>query len=246
MPATLLWLVVSIAIAKRQCGSRPQWHFGVDDMDLRSRFEGTILGLTIGDTLGRPAEFLHTIDAIRERFGPDGVIDFVADHHPAGTFTDDTQMTLCVARALIRAGHEPLDTLMSAMAKEFIEWSRSAENDRAPGTTCMAGCRNLGRGMGWQEAGSRSFGLKSVVARQKNFVCAQLTPSKLDLQATLRVKRYFLGLQGAFAIFYRSSPVGAAHSVRFFNPVRSATALRRSLPITSAGEMATADRPSNL
>jgi ADP-ribosylglycohydrolase len=62
-------------------------------------------------------------------------------------------MSLCVARALVRAGHKPLETLMSAMAKEFVEWSRSTENDRAPGTTCIAGCRNLSEGIAWREAG---------------------------------------------------------------------------------------------
>jgi ADP-ribosylglycohydrolase len=122
-------------------------------MELLSRFQGCIVGLAIGDALGRPAEFLHTLAAIYARFGTEGVTDLEPDGHPAGTFTDDTQMSLCVARALVRAGHAPLDTLMSDMAKEFVEWSRSAENDRAPGTTCMAGCRNLGRGIGWQEAG---------------------------------------------------------------------------------------------
>ena len=122
-------------------------------MELLSRFQGCIVGLAVGDALGRPTEFLHTLAAIRARFGADGITDLEPDAHPAGTFTDDTQMSLCVARALVRAGHEPLDTLMSAMAKEFVEWSRSAENDRAPGTTCMAGCRNLGKGIGWQETG---------------------------------------------------------------------------------------------
>jgi len=117
------------------------------------QFAGAMVGLAVGDAIGRPTEFLHSMDAIRSRFGPDGVTDLVADHRPAGTYTDDTQMTLCVARSLIRAGHEPLDTLMSAMAKEFVEWSQSAENDRAPGTTCMAGCRNLSSGIGWRVAG---------------------------------------------------------------------------------------------
>ena len=117
------------------------------------QFAGAMVGLAVGDAIGRPTEFLHSMDAIRSRFGPDGVTDFVADHHPAGIFTDDTQMSLCVARALILAGHEPLDMLMSAMAKEFVAWSRSVENDRAPGTTCMAGCRNLSSGIGWRVAG---------------------------------------------------------------------------------------------
>jgi ADP-ribosylglycohydrolase len=84
---------------------------------------------------------------------PAGVTDFEPDCHPAGTYTDDTQMTLAVARALLKAGHKPLDELMPVMAEEFVAWNRSPENDRAPGMTCRAGCRNLENGTPWREAG---------------------------------------------------------------------------------------------
>ena len=120
---------------------------------MEDRFQGALLGLAIGDALGRPTEFLTTMDDICGTFGPEGVTDFEADRHPAGTYTDDTQMTLAVARALIAAGHKPLDDLMSAMAREFVAWEKSPDNDRAPGLTCRAGCRNLARGMPWHEAG---------------------------------------------------------------------------------------------
>jgi len=120
---------------------------------LKGQFEGTILGLAIGDALGRPTEFLGTMEAIRERFGPEGVTDLVADWHPEGTFTDDTQMSLRAARALIHAGHRPLDELMQLMADEFVEWDCSPENTRAPGITCRTGCTNLARGVPWRESG---------------------------------------------------------------------------------------------
>ena len=77
------------------------------DDHLSSRFQGAVLGLAIGDALGRPTEFLGTLDEIREKFGPAGVTDLEADGHPPGTYTDDTQMSLAVARALIWAGHSP-------------------------------------------------------------------------------------------------------------------------------------------
>ena len=121
--------------------------------DPQDPFEGAILGLAIGDALGRPAEFFRTLQDIRERFGLDGVTEFEADRHPPGTYTDDTQMSLCVARALIRAGHGPLDELMDVMAREFVAWNRSPENNRAPGATCRAGCRNLENGVPWRTAG---------------------------------------------------------------------------------------------
>ncbi len=122
-------------------------------LTLLSRFQGCMLGLAVGDALGRPTEFLHSMEQIRQEFGPAGVTDLKSDRHPAGTYTDDTQMSLCVARALIRAGHQTLDELMEDMAAEFVAWNRSPENDRAPGNTCMAGCANLERGLPWREAG---------------------------------------------------------------------------------------------
>jgi ADP-ribosylglycohydrolase len=118
------------------------------------RFRGCLLGLAIGDALGHPTEFVSSVSAIRARWGERGVEDFQpVGRHPAGTFTDDTQMSIGVARALVRAGHTSLDTLMNVLAEEFIAWSRSRENNRAPGATCMAGCRALAAGRAWNEAG---------------------------------------------------------------------------------------------
>ncbi len=121
--------------------------------DMLSRFQGAVIGLAVGDALGRPTEFLISLDAIREKFGPDGVTDFEPDRHPAGTYTDDTQMSLAVARALIRVGHQPLDELMGVMAEESVRWNNSPDNDRAPGHTCRTGCENLEAGIPWREAG---------------------------------------------------------------------------------------------
>jgi len=60
---------------------------------------GCLLGGAVGDALGAVVEF-DSLDEIRRRFGPDGLSDFPAE---AGPVTDDTQMTLFTAEALIRA-----------------------------------------------------------------------------------------------------------------------------------------------
>lgn len=125
----------------------------MDPRALTSSFDGAILGLAVGDALGRPTEFITDLAVLHEKFGPHGVTEFEPDWHPAGTYTDDTQMSLAVARALIRAGHRPLHELMPVMAAEFVAWNRSSDNDRAPGTTCRAGCENLEAGVPWREAG---------------------------------------------------------------------------------------------
>jgi len=70
----------------------------------RSRVRGCLLGGAIGDALGAPVEF-ETLDTILAAH-PDGVRTFLAGSNgwPAGTVTDDTQMTLFTVEGLIRAG----------------------------------------------------------------------------------------------------------------------------------------------
>jgi ADP-ribosylglycohydrolase len=42
---------------------------------------------------------------------------------------------------------------MEILRDEFVAWSRSRENNRAPGGTCLRGCSNLARGAPWRSAG---------------------------------------------------------------------------------------------
>lgn len=133
-----------------------------------SQVVGCIVGLAVGDALGFPAEF-RTREQLLEEIGPDGITDFVGltdprfgrpqfagGGHPPGTYSDDTQMTIAVAEALLTAGDEDVERLMLAMGHQFIEWSRSESNNRAPGSTCMQGCENLAKGVSWREAGVAS------------------------------------------------------------------------------------------
>ncbi|OFC34122.1 ADP-ribosylglycohydrolase family protein [Acidithiobacillus caldus] len=87
--------------------------------DTIDRIWGGFLGGAVGDALGEPIEFLSQQERL-ERWGPSGVREFV---HPdgLGRFTDDTQMTLFTAEALIlqaRSG-EPL---LSALHKAYLRW----------------------------------------------------------------------------------------------------------------------------
>lgn len=136
-------------------------------MNLRDRFRGCIVGLAVGDALGYPTEF-RSREQIVETFGPEGVDDFVAQrddrwpakpfvvgsgYHPPGTYSDDTQMSLAVARALIEAGDRGLDDWMHSVGRHFVEWSHSPENNRAPGNTCMTGCQSYERTGDWEHSG---------------------------------------------------------------------------------------------
>ena len=120
--------------------------------DLIGKYRGCMVGLAIGDALGYPVEFISRAEMMR-RLGPEGVTDFVAGSHPAGFYSDDTQMSLALARALFEDGHADLETIMSAVGREFVEWCMSEKNDRAPGGTCMRACRRLANGVHWREAG---------------------------------------------------------------------------------------------
>lgn len=109
---------------------------------------GMVYGLALGDALGAPVEFWE-LKGIRERYGPDGIQELPA---PA-LFSDDTQMTLAVAEALIAAGHQDLGGIMEAISQEFVAWLRSPENDRSPGGACLYGARQLEAGVPWWKSG---------------------------------------------------------------------------------------------
>lgn len=118
------------------------------------RFRGSIVGLAVGDALGHPTEFISSVAGIRAKYGETGIRDFASQgRHPAGTFTDDTQMTVSVLRALVRFGQSDLDALMTCLGQEFVAWSRHRDNNRAPGGTCLSGCRNFAAGRAWKDAG---------------------------------------------------------------------------------------------
>ncbi len=126
---------------------------------LRGRYHGTFLGLAIGDALGWPVEFL-SLHQIRQLWGPHGITDLVGDQaFPVGTFTDDTQMSIALAAGLLAAPYHDSDRQMAAIAKQFVAWSTSPENNRAPGNTCMSACRHLADGADWRTSGvARSKG----------------------------------------------------------------------------------------
>jgi ADP-ribosylglycohydrolase len=109
---------------------------------------GMIYGLALGDALGAPVEFWD-LKGIQERYGADGIQDLP---DPA-LFTDDTQMTLAVAEALIAAGHEDLGAIMAVLSQEFVAWLHSPENDRSPGGSCLYGARQLEAGVPWWRSG---------------------------------------------------------------------------------------------
>lgn len=121
---------------------------------------GMMYGLACGDALGRLTEF-QKLPEIKRTYGPQGIQELP---DPA-EWTDDTQMTLALARALIEAGDQDTDALMSVVTREFIAWLNDpATPRRAPGNACLRGARNLRAGVPWREAGdANSKGCGSVM-----------------------------------------------------------------------------------
>jgi ADP-ribosyl-[dinitrogen reductase] hydrolase len=104
--------------------------------EIRSRARGAFLGLAIGDALGAPAEFLTR----GEIAGKYGVLREMTGggwlRLKPGQVTDDTEMSLCIARAITGAGQWSL----KAVADNLAGWLKSKPVD--VGDTCRRGIRN--------------------------------------------------------------------------------------------------------
>ena len=109
--------------------------------------QGIIYGLAIGDCLGQPTERIK-LNEIKRRFGSKGIKELP---DPA-IFTDDTQLSIAVAEALINSKSFNKNIFMKAIKKEFIRWLHSPENARGPGKSCMQGIQNMENGISWDKS----------------------------------------------------------------------------------------------
>ncbi|MFE5715852.1 ADP-ribosylglycohydrolase family protein [Streptomyces sp. NPDC056501] len=129
---------------------------------------GSLVGLALGDALGFPTEF-KDVPAILASYGPWREMPLPLARGTAYV-TDDTQMTLALARgirtAMDRGVLAPL-RLVRPVRDEFVSWYHSPENNRAPGNTCLRACMLLDGDRPWQDAsqiGSKGCGANMRVA----------------------------------------------------------------------------------
>lgn len=115
---------------------------------------GTVLGQAIGDAMGSQTEFnKHKVVEL----GPTWGYNFPA-------FSDDTQMAISIAEALLSYLPDPktptlheFDMAMINVAENFVRWDNGAwgSNNRSPGGCCLAGVRRIRNTspLEWQRTG---------------------------------------------------------------------------------------------
>jgi ADP-ribosyl-[dinitrogen reductase] hydrolase len=119
-------------------------------IDLLDKFSGTLIGVSIGDTLGHPFEGLIRED-IYSKFN--NFDDYFKSHKKLfNTYTDDTQLTLHTARALIQGAGFKLDNFI----REFVAWLK--DPPIGPGYGCISSIKKLYYGIPVEKAASNSGG----------------------------------------------------------------------------------------
>jgi len=111
----------------------------------RDRFKGALVGCAVGDALGAPVEGMGAA-AINDVYGR--VTDFIDARFGAGRITDDTQMTIVLAQAILELGK--FDSEHTGF--KFGGWMAASEagikEARGVGMACQAACRNLSENPG--------------------------------------------------------------------------------------------------
>ena len=119
-----------------------------------ARYRNTMIGLAAGDAWGYQVEFTKYSKMTKP----------VAMPHGDWIISDDTQMTLALEAAVDTFTESTtIDEAATAIMDEFVTWSHSPLNTRAPGSTCMGAVENYDKGEHWAASGIESNGCGSVM-----------------------------------------------------------------------------------
>ena len=89
------------------------------------RIKGGLFGVAVGDALGATTEFMSA-EEVRERYGK--VTDIMGGGYfdlLPGEVTDDTAMTIAVAKGIIRNKENPI----AEIGEEFLKWYKTNPPD---------------------------------------------------------------------------------------------------------------------
>ncbi len=107
----------------------------LDPSELKERARSAFVGMAVGDALGATVEFMTTPEIVAKY----GVFNEITGggwlRLKAGQVTDDTEMALCIARAVSKNQSWSRE----AIAMEFAKWLKSRPVDC--GDTCRKGIR---------------------------------------------------------------------------------------------------------
>jgi len=122
----------------------------MDEINYLDKFSGTIIGVAIGDTMGRPFEG-KLRDQIRRQYKT--LNDLLNQKKRLfTTYTDDTQLTIHTANALIESSGFNIKTLI----REYVKWLD--DPPIGPGYGCLTAIKKLKYGIKWEKAASNSGG----------------------------------------------------------------------------------------
>src|SRR4030042_1239972 len=95
-------------------------------MEMQERILGGVLGLAVGDALGVPVEFSER-NALRRK-PVTGMQGGGYHRQPAGTWSDDTSLAMCLLESLLATGFSP-----QGAGPRFVDW-RDSNYWTAPGS----------------------------------------------------------------------------------------------------------------
>jgi len=131
--------VIVINSGMKEDGSQQEaillWNNGDEGSGTRVRYRvdkpavACLLGGALGDALGAPVEFLK-YDYIQAIYGEAGVTQMEEGTWPAGSITDDTQMTLFTAEGL-QSGEG-----IAGVSKSYLRWLHTQRYENYHGLTC--------------------------------------------------------------------------------------------------------------
>jgi poly(ADP-ribose) glycohydrolase ARH3 len=111
--------------------------------EYKEAFLGAIMGVAVGDALGRPFEGWNH-ELLIKRFG------LIVNMYQ-GIYSDDTEMTIGIMEAIIEDPSLPPEGIARRFAENYNAW-------RGYGPRTHLAIRNLKKGLPWDQVGSDSWG----------------------------------------------------------------------------------------